>query len=425
LLSYYVVIVSMPYWQHWFWNAEFAPSLTVTKLTGAIAVLYAVFYLARRHSIPLFFASPQSRWMVAFFGFAAFSYVTKQHASDVAALRPLATYVSSFFFFFVTMTVVDSVKRLYWSLMVAIGSVAFASLYMLREWQRGVQVYGEAFRPGYIVGDANYFTIAALAVLPIGFELLLVAKEKWTRLYCLGCMFVVFAAVTLGASRGGFLGIVTQGGYLVMRSRRPIRNFILVSLVALPFVIFSPNSPIRRFFSPSRGDTESVEKHLVGWEAGLNMVEQNPLSGVGLGNYKSVVSQYDTTGTVSSDPHIAHNGYLEVAAEMGIPSFLVYLGLLGGALWSLGRTRRRARARGADLLAALVLGVQAALLGVYVGIFFVSGEYTRLFWFDLCISMCVPALVPRRSQTPKLEPLEELPAAEPAFQIGEALVGMG
>ncbi len=425
MLIYFFVIMGMPFLRHEFWNAEFGPGLTVTKLAGALCLIYALVYLARRHGIPRYFCTPQSALMIVFFGFAAFSWASKGWKSTTFDLiNPIYMYVSTLVFFFITMTVIDSIKRLYWSCMVAIGSVAFASLYMLREWQRGIAAYGEGYRPGWVVGDANYFTIAALAVMPIAFELVLIGENKLQKAYAVVCTLLTFAAVTLGASRGGFLGIVLMVFYLIARSRKPSRNLVVVFLVTLPFLIFAPNSPVNRFFHPAGGDKESVNKHLIGWEAGLNMIRKNPLSGVGFGNYKAVVTKYDKSGEVRLDPHVAHNAYLEIAAEMGIPAILVYWAFLGSAFYSAGKTRKRALARGADQLAALALGCQASILGAGVGIFFVSGQYTRLLWFVLCVTMVMPLLVPARS-APK-QPLPDVERAEPEtednFRIGEALV---
>jgi O-antigen ligase len=426
LLVYFLVIISMPFLRHQFWDAEIGPGLTVTKLLGAICLLYALIYLGRRHAIPRYFVTPQSKLMLLFFGFAAFSYLSQGGQKSTDLINPIYMYVSTLVLFFITMTVIDSIKRLYWSLMVAVGSVAFASIYLLREWQKGTAIYGEGYRPGYVVGDSNYFTIAALAVLPIAFELVLIAPKTWEKIYALGCVLLSFAAVTLGASRGGFLGIVLMVFYLIARSRRPARNLVFVMLVTIPFLIFAPSSPINRFFHPTSGDNASVTKHLVGWEAGLNMIRKNPITGVGFGNYKAVVARYDTTGIVRQDPHVAHNAYLEVAAEMGLPAIVVFLLFLGTTFVSAGNTRKRALERGSELLAALAVGCQAAVLGVGVGIFFVSGQYTRLFWFILCMTMVMPLLVPARAPSKQRIPEREQPQPEmePIFQVGEALVDL-
>jgi O-antigen ligase len=428
LLTYFFVIMGMPFLRHEFWNAEFGPSLTMTKLAGGVCLIYALIYLARRHSVPRYFVTPQSVLMIVFFGFAAFSWASngwKLTSFDLSQ-SPIYMYLSTLVFFFITMIVVDSVKRLYWSCMMAIGSVGLASLYMLREWQLGMQAFGEGYRPGWVVGDANYFTIAALAVLPIAFELALVAGSVLQKLYAVGCALLTFAAVTLGASRGGFLGIVLMVFYLIARSRKPVRNLTAVFLLTLPVLIFAPNSPINRFFHPDPGDQASVGKHLVGWQAGLNMIKKNPFTGVGFGNYKAVVTRYDKTGEVRLDPHVAHNAYLEIAAEMGLPAIVVYWSLLGATFYSAGQTRKRALARNSQVLAAIAVGCQASILGTSLAIFFVSGQYTRLLWFVLCMTMVMPLLLPARAPA-KNQPLEMPPPpqeTEDSFRVGEALVGL-
>ncbi len=128
MIFYFLVIMSMPYFRHQFWDAEVGPGITVTKLLGALCLLYALVYLAHRHGIPRYFATPQSWLMIAFFGLAAFSYLTRGLKASLADfVNPIYMYVSSLVLFFVTITIIDSIKRLYWSFMAAIGSVAFAS----------------------------------------------------------------------------------------------------------------------------------------------------------------------------------------------------------------------------------------------------------------------------------------------------------
>ena len=208
MIVYYVLIFSLPYLRHPVWNAVLGGGITVTKVIGAINVLYAVIYLARRHGAPRFFAAPQAKWMLLLTTLAFYSFLTNERA-ELSLLNPIAMYTSALLLFFVTLSVIDSVQRLYWSLMVAVGAVAFASLYLLREWRRGVEVSGGGFRPGWVLGDSNYFAVAALAVLPISFELLLYSRKRWEKIYCLGCMALIFLTLTIGASRGGFLGIAT------------------------------------------------------------------------------------------------------------------------------------------------------------------------------------------------------------------------
>jgi hypothetical protein len=41
----------------------------------------------------------------------------------------------------------------------------------------------------------------------------------------------------------------------------------------------------------------------------------------------------------------------------------------------------------------IALGLQAGLLGSSISIFFVSGEYQKMFWLAVFLTMCLPPLV--------------------------------
>src|ERR1039457_1955988 len=137
MIIYYILIWSLPYMRHPIWNATLGGGFTVTKLIGAASILYGLTYLAGRHDVPRYFATAQSRWMMLLVGFALYSFLTTLNQNVVIDLgSPMAAYTSAILLFFVTLTVIDSVRRLYWSMMVAVGAVAFASLYFLREYRR-------------------------------------------------------------------------------------------------------------------------------------------------------------------------------------------------------------------------------------------------------------------------------------------------
>lgn len=395
------MIIAMPYMRHLFFDAMIGGGLTVMKLIGALVTLYALAYLAMRQTVPRFFETPQSKWMMVFLGVAGMSFALKGrltintgfHGQELDFINPMAMYTSAFFLFVSVLIIVDSVKRLYWTCLAIIASGGIASLYIVREWRQGLGVYGGLFRPGYVFGDSNYFTVAALIVLPIAFNLTITARTWWAKIFC-GIGFVLtFLAIMLGASRGGFLGIITQLGYLVWHLPNRKRNIRLILALMVPFLLFAPNSPIKRFMHPQPGDEVSTHEHWIGWVAGTKMALHNPLMGVGLGNYKMFVVRYDSTGEIQFDPHIAHNAYLEVAAEMGFPALLVYLCFFVWTFRSLADVRKTCERNDLKLLRTITLSLQAGLLGAWVSIFFVSGQYQRLFWMALVLSMCLPQLV--------------------------------
>ena len=57
------------------------------------------------------------------------------------------------------------------------------------------------------------------------------------------------------------------------------------------------------------------------------MIKKYPLIGVGLGNFRYVYPEYMLAGAKERMLH-AHNIFLQIAVEMGIPGLLVFLWLL-------------------------------------------------------------------------------------------------
>jgi O-antigen ligase len=388
MIFFYWLLSIMPLERHPLWSRFFL-GLSLFKYAGALCVLYALLYLAIRRRLPHFFATWQARFFLLFYFMSVASYVFKGNHADFQ-MSPMFSYTCFLLLFFVTLTIVDSLKRLRWSLLVAVGSMAFASLYVLREWQKSGMSMG--YRPGWIVGDPNYFAVSVLLCLPIGFYILLERERpRWERLYCLGCLALTIPALILGASRGGFIGLTAAFLFAVWRSRRRLRNLIIAGLLVIPPALLAPSSPLRRLFRPTWADRMSATQHWELLRAGLRMVASNPVFGVGLGNFKPRVEQYASLQLQHG--FIAHNSYLEVAAEMGIPALVVYLLLVGFSLRTLGRIRRQTLNSGPRLLHRCVAGIEAGFLGASIALIFVSAQYQKLYWFMIFLSMGLPPLV--------------------------------
>jgi len=291
--------------------------------------------------------------------------------------------------FIITLSVVDSVRRLRWVLLTTVGSLGFGSLYVLREWQK-YRHYGFLRAPAWDFGDSNGFAVSVLISLPLGCCLLLERRPLWERLFCFLSLVVMVVALLLGASRGGFLGLVAACLVLIWRSRRRGR-YAAVTIVLAGAIGLAPISPLQRLLHPRQGDTQAVENRENAWRAGFRMVEAHPLTGIGLGAFKAMMLAY--ADTEARRAFVAHNTYLEVAAEMGLPSLLVFLALLFFSYRSLRRTWEYASRHGPPLVRHAALGLEAGLAGSCVAVFFISGESVKLFWFAIFLSMCLPTLV--------------------------------
>jgi O-antigen ligase len=107
----------------------------------------------------------------------------------------------------------------------------------------------------------------------------------------------------------------------------------------------------------------SAEQRFEILKTGLHIFADHPLLGVGIGCYGLANDRYaPELGTRD-----AHNTYVSLAAETGIPGLLLWLGLV----WSvIAQARRRRAALAADDSALQVLWIERAVIAYLVAGFF-------------------------------------------------------
>ncbi len=93
------------------------------------------------------------------------------------------------------------------------------------------------------------------------------------------------------------------------------------------------NANILERLSTIRKDEQSAGARLTSWGWSLLMIKEQPVAGVGTGNWKVNVLEHENK--VSPDFHYSirnHNDFLEVTVETGIPGGLAYLTIFAGIL---------------------------------------------------------------------------------------------
>lgn len=424
MIVFYMLVSVMPFVRHPFWSI-FVGSLTLVKVAGLLCVGYALLYANTRRSSPMYFRTWQARLAVTLclMGMGSYVFMGSRIPFEIS---PFLSYASFLAFFFVTLNVVDSVDRLRWVLLVATGSMGYASLHVLREWQNSGFDFG--YRPGWVTGDPNIYSLSALLVLPFAFYLLRPRQPQWERYFCLMCLGLTLIAFSLAASRGGLLGLGAAVMLAAWRSRRRWKVMTATLALLVPLMILSPSSPLGRLVYPTYSDDASSNARLILWSSGWRMMQSSPVLGVGVGNFKSALDRilFQERG-FGIKYSVAHNTYIELGAELGLPGLAVFLGIIGATLVSTERTRRAARRAGVPLVGRAATAMQVGLVGFAVAITFVSAEYHKLFWLVVFLSACLPALVrrraPRRPWWARRSP--PAPATSPATAPSSSAPGAG
>jgi O-antigen ligase len=394
MIFFYLLVASLPLTQHPLLT-KFVGEVTSIKLLGGICLLFALFRAAAQRSLPPLFTKGPAPWSLFLFWLAITSHILHGGRLSLITTSSFAGFISCLLFLILTPIMVDTLSRLRWVLLVVVGSVAFASVYVVREWQKWHNVFPNFRGWGGVTDDPNYFTLIAVLWLPLAFYLARGAGSRWERFFSWGCCMTTLLATTLAASRGGFLGLVASLLFIVGRTRQRARNFALLSLLVAPLIFFAPSSPLKRFSKPTHSDEEATENRVIVWKAGWRMFQAHPLVGVGLDAFVKNVLKYETD---APKPvwSLAHNTYLQVAAELGLLGLLPFLGILFSTYRTLGDVLRRSSLSGPPLLGLAATAMQAGLVAWMVSAFFISG-LQRTFWLLVALTISLACLQTRIS----------------------------
>ncbi len=170
---------------------------------------------------------------------------------------------------------------------------------------------------------SGFFAIASIFLVPVGFS---VTSKPRKFIYLLASQ-IGLVCILFNYSRSTIVALVIGGIVLVVlvgaRYRKWVSLILLLTLAA--GIVVSPDF-LNRF--KNMGQTEfSIEyanSRFAIWETTLSMIKEDPILGIGPGNFHAKYIEYRKNRTGRNLSH-AHNDILHVAAVSGIPCALLFL----------------------------------------------------------------------------------------------------
>ena len=242
--------------------------------------------------------------------------------------------------------------------------------------------------------DPNDLALVLVTLLPLAVTGVF-ALRGFSRIGILALAAGMLMVILFTGSRGGFLGLLVVAGYLLLarfptagggltRRFNPLK-FIVIGAGALLLAVTVPPATWERMATiGSVGDDYNVtaeDGRVAIWKRGLTAIGQRPI-GYGLATFGAVDGQHGG-GRYQS----AHNSWIQIGVELGIPGALVLAALYIVALRHLRALRLygqpRLRAAGGEnsaplLHAAVAVGLRGSLIGFLVTSFFLSAAYSTL-----------------------------------------------
>jgi probable O-glycosylation ligase (exosortase A-associated) len=404
---YYLFAVLRP---QYMWEWALPPGIPWSYYVALAVMLAAVARVIAENYGPERGRRVLSRGHLAVLAFGAWVGVAFVMARDRQAALPwVEEYAKIFVMFAASAVLIRSVRQVWLLLVMTVVALAYIAyevnfLYLAYGYL-GIQSNGYG---GVDNNGAGLMLAMAVPLCYFAWE----GSTSRLRWAFLAFIPVLLHAVLMTYSRGAMVSLLIVMPLLWWRSRHR-GELVLAAIPLMVMLAFMAGPEIRaRFFSISTYDDDaSAQSRFQGWEAGLGIVKDNPVFGVGPRNANLFTYQYGA----DMQGRTIHNVYLQTAADMGLVGAGLYLTAYATVWLGLNRLRRKSSQRrdaeGRQLY-AMAAAVECALAVFCVGSLFLSVEVLELPYLMLLLggqlTLVAPATVsttvPRRVVRTALAP---------------------
>jgi O-antigen ligase len=214
-------------------------------------------------------------------------------------------------------------------------------------------------------------------------------------------------------SRGGLIALAVVAAFIVVRySAIPLRWRLRATALGAVVLLAVASDQYWQQMATILSDTDYNQTEESGrlqiWRRGVGYMMGQPVFGVGPGNFQvaegtlSPFAERQQYG-IGVRWNAAHNSFIQVGAELGIPGLALFVALIATAFLALRRSDRRERAlieqgcAGSPVTPALT----AALLGFVVGSVFLSLAYAEMLYTLLALATGLEKVLTRLPALPK------------------------
>ncbi len=352
--------------------------MTAIKLVAIPLVAAAVLLTRPRDAAP----RPSAGIFLLFAAFALFQVVGTTLVSPSLRQTDVGTLFSFAVLMFATNMLICTLRRLQMTIRVMVLVETFASMWLYKQYY--ILHWPRPMGPS---SDSNYealslVTTVALAVWMARYE----ERDLWKWAGWI-CTPILAYGVFISQSRGALLALMVMAALAWVKSRRKGRLVVGFAAAAAFMLAIGPGQMINRIQQiqiqgeAASGAADSTRGRIELARAGIRMMEAHPVFGVGMGQFMSVEFHYNPAVTL---PHLAHNTYVQLGAEGGIPTLALYLAILALTL-STCRSSQKLSGVPEDI-AALALSFQIGLIGFMVAGIFLTGEYVKEVWIFISLA---------------------------------------
>lgn len=274
---------------------------------------------------------------------------------------------------------IDSESRARWLLLVVLGSVgllALRSTFGIIIHLGAAPVQG----PGGKFEDNNDYALLLNMALPVLIYFGRSEEKWWLRWGCYAMAGATAVTIIFSLSRGGFLGLCVACLVMVAKSRRKVLASALAAGGIVLVLAFAPDTIVERLKTLNEireGEIKegSMQQRQRAMHEAMLIIRDHPLLGIGINNMLLILPRYGNEN--EREQRVAHNSYLQVAVDGGLPALVLFLLMLAVTFLRLRKLRRLLKAHApTERLINYAHGLEAGMAAYVVSATFLS-QYSQ------------------------------------------------
>ncbi len=294
---------------------------------------------------------------------------------------------------------VDSMERIKSLFTVLLCVHVYLALHALVLHGRGV---------GGFLGDENDLCMTLDMMVPVPFFLALCEKNAVRKFVYVLATGVLLIGIVATSSRGGFLGLLAVGVYCWIRSPRKVAALGVIGVLIGAMLIFTPQSYWDEMSTITKGtENETGEDRVYQWEIGWEMFLDNPIIGVGQGNFPFEFRTYEIKAGYPEGLHgrsragrAAHSLYFTLMPELGLVGIYIFVSLLNQSRRELMAIRRSLNPAGEDVeqedhdsIRNLTFALEGSFVGFLASSVFITTLYYPNYWILVAVVLALRKVV--------------------------------
>ncbi|PKN16011.1 MAG: hypothetical protein CVU66_02495 [Deltaproteobacteria bacterium HGW-Deltaproteobacteria-23] len=331
IVAYYTLALLGPQYI-WWWNFQ---GLRVSLIIAVCTLIGVGLKLLQGSCDLRYFKTRQNLWLFLLWVCIVISYNFGPFVSStgLASARLFSITNNIFLFYFCSCLIINDIKHLRYLAFILVVSTLYLTWWANSQYFTALSTgnwsafnWGRLMGPrsmdgGSIYGDENAFALFFVTGIPFIYYSALAIERKWLRYALYGAIPFAWHAIFLTASRGGLVGL---GVVTILIALLGTRKIMVIPLL-ISFVVFyqwqaGGVMQSRSAYIVNYSEEGSAEGRIGAWKAGLGMIAAHPITGVGLGSFVTAMPMFSDTS-----PRVAHNTFMQFAAESGIVAGLSYL----------------------------------------------------------------------------------------------------